>query len=215
MGTVRFTVKNRDVVGNILQEWVGEWLRKERVEFLTNPNTQMPPDFYLDANDKTRSLLEVKSFNYDANPGFDIADFTMYQNEVKTKPWVLDSDYLIFGYTMSDDGVVRIKKLWLKKFWEITSRMDNFPLKVQRKKNVIHKIRPSNFQSEKIQYKNFMSKEDFLSALEEAVYRNPSTHNLAGTWKNEFVENYKKHYGQAIAFERWNEVVEKYPARSK
>ena len=32
---------------------------------------------------------------------------------------MLDVDYLILGYDMSDDGVVTIKDVWLKKVWQI------------------------------------------------------------------------------------------------
>ncbi len=73
-------VKQKDVVDNIMQEWLEEWLRKNNVEFKANANTQMPPDVYLNPDDETKKLVEVKAFNYRATPGFDIADFNMYQN---------------------------------------------------------------------------------------------------------------------------------------
>lgn len=39
---VSIVVKQRDVVGNMLQEWLGGWLEARGIYFRTNPNSQMP-----------------------------------------------------------------------------------------------------------------------------------------------------------------------------
>lgn len=98
LGDVNIIVKQRDVVGNIMQEWLQGWLDKRDIEYAPDTNSQMPPDFYLNPDDKTRNLLEVKAFNRKGSPGFDIADFRMYAEEIRDKPYMLDVDYLIFGY---------------------------------------------------------------------------------------------------------------------
>ena len=116
LGDVNIIVKQRDVVGNIMQEWLQGWLDKRGIDYAPDENSQMPPDFFLNPDDKTRNLLEVKAFNRSSNPGFDIADFRMYAEEILEKPYMLDVDYLIFGYDMSDDGVVTIKDVWLRKY---------------------------------------------------------------------------------------------------
>lgn len=46
LGDVDIIVKQKDVVGNIIQEWLGGWLRKREIEFDVSTNTQMPPDFF-------------------------------------------------------------------------------------------------------------------------------------------------------------------------
>lgn len=115
LGDVNIIVKQRDVVGNIMQEWLQGWLDKRGIEYAPSENTQMPPDFFLNPDDKTKNLLEVKAFNRNRGPGFDIADFRMYEEEIINKPYMLNVDYLIFGYDMNDDGVVTIKDVWLKK----------------------------------------------------------------------------------------------------
>lgn len=97
LGDIDIVVKQKDVVGNIIQEWVLGWLQKRGIEYAPSTNTQMPPDFYLDPDDLTKNLLEVKAFNRTASPGFDIADFRMYQNEIISKPYMLNVDYLIFA----------------------------------------------------------------------------------------------------------------------
>ena len=113
-GGVNIVVKQKDIVGNVIQEWLQGWLDKNKIFYSVNPNSQMPPDFFL-SEDKTKNLLEVKAFNRNASPGFDIADFRMYAQEIINKPYMLHADYLIFGYDMSDEGIVTIKDLWLKK----------------------------------------------------------------------------------------------------
>lgn len=146
MGDVSIRVKRKDVVGNILQEWLEGWLDARNIDFIPNPNTQMPPDIFLDTQDITRGLLEVKAFNREGNPGFDIADFKTFVNELIEKPYHIETDYLIFGYIMDEStGAVTVKDLWLKKVWEITKPMSTWPLTVQYKNNILHKIRPGNW----------------------------------------------------------------------
>lgn len=69
LGDVDIVVKQRDVVGNIMQEWLQGWLEKRGVEYSVNDNSQMPPDFFLNPSDTTVNLLEVKAFNRNASPG--------------------------------------------------------------------------------------------------------------------------------------------------
>lgn len=211
LGDVDIIVKQKDVVGNIIQEWLQGWLDKRGIEYAPSENTQMPPDFFLNPNDKTRDMLEVKAFNRSASPGFDIADFRMYEEEIIEKPYMLDVDYLIFGYDMSDDGVVTVKDLWLKKVWQITRRMNGWAINLQIKQNVVHKIRPGLWYSEnKGNIPMFSCLEDFISAIEETVYQNPKTHENAASWKKNFVASYEKFYGKKLVIPRWSDIESKY-----
>lgn len=216
LGDVDIIVKQKDVVGNIMQEWLQGWFDKHEIAYLPNKNTQMPPDFYLNPQNETTDLLEVKAFNRNASPGFDIADFKMYSEEVIEKPYMLDVDYLIFGYDMSDQGIVTIKDLWIKKVWEITRRMENWPLNLQVKNNVVHKIRPGTWYSTgKQKFKMFSCLEHFLSALEETVYKNPKTHNDAASWKDTFLKSYKRFYDKKIFIPRWQDIENDYVDNSQ
>lgn len=211
LGDVKIVVKQKDVVGNIMQEWLEGWLKKRAVSYSVNTNTQMPPDFYLSPKDKTHNLLEIKAFNSDASPGFDIADFTMYSEEIIREPYMLDVDYLIFAYRMSADGVVTIKNVWLKKVWEITRRMADWPLNLQVKKDVVHKIRPGVWYSQKPRdFKMFSCLEHFLSAMEETVYQNEDTRKKGAQWKNRFLTNYKKFYNKTLVIPKWDEIKDLY-----
>lgn len=215
-GDVDIIVKQKDVVGNIIQEWLQGWLDKRGIEYAPSENTQMPPDFFLNPNDRTRNLLEVKAFNRNASPGFDIADFRMYEEEIIDKPYMLDVDYLIFGYDMSDDGIVTVRDLWMKKVWQITRRMDKWPLNLQIKQNVVHKIRPGVWYSKSPSMPMFKSLEHFVSAIEQTVYQNPKTREVSGTWLTNFLAAYKRFYGKNLKIPRWTEIESEYtPTKEK
>ncbi len=211
LGDVSIIVKQKDVVGNIIQEWLQGWMDKRGIEYALNDNTQMPPDFFLNPENKTEDLLEVKAFNRSASPGFDIADFRMYEEEIIEKPYMLNVDYLIFGYDMSDDGIVTIKDVWLKKVWEITRRMEDWPINLQVKQGVVHKIRPGVWYSDRPgNIPMFTCLEDFISAIEETVYKNPKTHETAANWKKSFIDSYRKSYGVQLNIPRWQDIASKY-----
>lgn len=210
-GDVDIIVKQKDVVGNIIQEWLQGWLDKRGIEYAPSENTQMPPDFFLNPHNLEKGLLEVKAFNRNASPGFDIADFRMYEEEIVEKPYMLDVDYLIFGYDMSEDGVVTVKDLWIKKVWEITRRMEDWAINLQVKQGVVHKIRPGVWYSNKVgKFKMFECLEDFISAVEETVYQNPKTHENASSWKRQFLSSYERYYGKRLSVPRWDDIADKY-----
>lgn len=212
LGDVNIIIKQKDVVGNIMQEWLQGWLDNRGIEYAPSENTQMPPDFFLNPDDKTKALLEVKAFNRNGSPGFDIADFRMYATEIQEKPYMLDVDYLIFGYDMSDEGIVTIKDVWLKKVWQITRRMENYPINLQVKEGVIHKIRPGVWYSKRAtDYSIFDCLEDFISAIEETTFKEPKLRNsIASTWLAVFQKNYKAWCGEELNVPRWNDIKDKY-----
>jgi type II restriction enzyme len=210
LGDVDIVVKQKDVVGNIIQEWLEGWLKKNKIAFASNPNTQMPPDIFLDPEDHTKDLLEVKAFNYSASPGFDIADFKAYAREIVNAPYMLHTKYIIFGYNMSDDGIVTIKDLWLKNVWEICRSMEGWPLNVQYKNKVINKIRPAKWFGSKSRYPMFESLEHYLSAIEETLFGYPDTHEMSVGWRKRVTEAYKNFYGVNLTIPRWEDLDEIY-----
>ena len=217
LGDVDIIVKQKDVVGNIMQEWLQGWLDKNDIEYAPSENSQMPPDFYLNPDDKTKGLLEVKAFNRNGSPGYDIADFRMYAEEIQEKPYMLDVDYLIFGYDMNESGVVSIKNVWLKKVWQITRRMANYPINLQVKDGVIHKIRPGVWYSQKAtDYAIFDCLEDFICAMEETTFKEPKLRDsIASTWLEKFQRNYKARYGHELNVPRWKDIKDKYDLASE
>lgn len=71
-------ISTTDIVGQSLQSWLKQYMLDKNIMFMEMDNTQEFPDFILDPLDKENNLLEVKAFNYNASPGFDIANFESY-----------------------------------------------------------------------------------------------------------------------------------------
>lgn len=200
-GIINFTIKDltisvetKDTVGNLIQEWLKAWLKNQNIDYLENPNTQEFPDFYLNESDRKSGLLEVKTFDWDRGPGFDLANFDSYCNSLLTDAYRLDSDYLIFSYQMVGSEL-SIKNVWLKKIWELATSSSTYPLKVQEKRNVIYNIRPSTWYSERSKFKPFENVEQFLAALNETRYQYPQTRHTNGHWLKNVLKNYEEHTG--------------------
>lgn len=203
-GVINFSLKDltisietKDTVGNLLQEWLKAWMINEKIEFEENINSQIFPDFYLDKHNKKLGLLEVKSFDWDRGPGFDLANFDSYCNSLLINAYRIDSDYLIFAYQM-DGSIITIKNVWIKKIWELACPSGTYPIKVQEKKSVIYNLRPSTWYSERTKFKPFSSKEDFLSAINETRYQYPQTRHTNGHWLKTVVKNYQEHTGTLL-----------------
>lgn len=200
-GEINFVLKDlsikitsRDTVGNLIQDWLKQWMMTQNIDFEVNDNSQVFPDIYLDKHNKKQGLLEIKTFDFDRGPGFDIANFDAYCNSLMTSAYRLDSDYLIIGYKMTGHEIT-IADVWLKKIWEIASSSSTYPVKVQEKKKIIYNIRPNKWYSLKTTFKPFESKELFLKALNETRYQYPATHFNNAHWLNNVKANYAEYAG--------------------
>ncbi|MBQ6776395.1 MAG: NgoBV family restriction endonuclease [Synergistaceae bacterium] len=213
LGDISVAVRRRDVVGEVIQYWLERWLTKSRFDFAPNPIPQMPPDIYLNTEDFHKDWLEVKAFNCANSPRFSIADFNFFVRDLIERPWHLDADYLIFGYEMSEAGDLKISGVWLKKIWEITKVMTKWPLTVQVRGGVINEIRPCSWYAHRTSTKVFESLEDFLSAFEQAIYKNPATSHYAPRWRSRFTRAYQKYYGKEILIPDWESIRPKYITR--
>lgn len=200
-GFINFSLKNltisietKDSIGNLLQEWLKAWMKEYQIDFEENKNTQKFPDFYLNKEDGKKDMLEVKTFDWDRGPGFDLANFDSYCNSLLTDAYRIDSDYLILAYQMNGSEL-SIKNVWLKKIWEISGSSGTYPIKVQEKKNVIYNLRPIIWYSERNRYKPFNSKEEFLAALNETRYQYPQTRPTNAHWLRNVLKSYSQHTG--------------------
>ncbi len=191
------TIKTTDIVGNCIQSWLKQWMIDNNIYCSEPHNTQIFPDFYL-SNETTTNLLEVKAFNYNASPAFDIANFEAYCASLESKAYRLDADYIIFGYTMDNVGSIEIKKVWLKKIWEISGSSTRYALNTQIKRDVIYNIRPvSNFKYDRAPV--FASKETFLTAVYETLcsYRGAERANI---WKENVINSYLEYNNRRLEF---------------
>lgn len=178
---VKRILNDKSAVGLIFQEWLGEWMKENGIYFHCPDNTQEFPDFYLNQSENT-DLLEVKTFFHTANAGFDVANYQAYCSSLVTKPYRIDADYLIFSYDLTN-GIFQIKNMWLKKIWEITGKMSEFPLSVQKKRGVIYNIRPVAWYSPTIT-RVFKTKSEFITALFQSYTQYEVTKEKAVEWKN-------------------------------
>lgn len=158
------TVTSLDVVGSILQNWFEHWLRSNQIPYGVAQHSQSWPDFVL--QDGTE--LEIKAFNSDAGPNFDVANFDAYTRSLQTNAERLLTEHLIFGYK-SVNGIVQITELHLKKIWEITGPSPKNILNLQIKQDVPVNIRPKNWRSPNVEV--FQNRRDFVRALHLALQR--------------------------------------------
>jgi type II restriction enzyme len=197
LNSITVVVKQNDTVGNILQEWLGEYLRSKDVYFRP-PQGQTFPDFYL-SDDDNKHLCEMKSFVSGLGPGFDIANFFGYIDSLKSHGYRLDADYLVFAYTSDDDGVIKINNMWCKKVWEIAGPAGSYPLNCQRKKGQIYNIRPVRWMSKRPNVlKPFASKEEFVAALYKTYLSSNNQRRVTDKWLDDVVNSYEIHSGADI-----------------
>jgi len=197
MSKTSVKINSTDTVGNSIQSWLGQYMTDNKIFHREPSSTQIFPDFYLDSSSNEKGMLEVKCFNYDNTPAFDIANFESYCDSVKEKPYRLNADYIIFGYTMNTTGDITVQKIWLKKIWQIAGKSSTYPLKTQVKRGMIYNIRPEgNFKHGLPS--TFRSEADFIKAIYGTLklYKNAS---FADNWLNTFKSNYRKYYGKDFA----------------
>jgi len=182
-------INTKDSIGHMLQDWIEEWARIKDIYIRPNPSTQEFPDFYLSQSNE-ENLLEIKSYDYDASPNFDIANFETYVYSLLDVPKKLDADYLVFAYTLNN-GQVEIKELWLKKIWELTTNSKEWDLKIQQKKGTIYNIRPVNFASTRQNIAQpFQTKQVFLIAIQSVLDQYDKTSTTHNNWLDMFAKKY-------------------------
>jgi hypothetical protein len=181
-------VNDKSATGNLLQEWIGQWMMLNGVYNRTNPNTQMFPDFYLSSEDSI-DLLEVKTFDYMKSPNFDVAQFDAYTRSLRTQAYKLDADYLILGYSLAN-GVIKINEIWLKKIWEITCASSQYAVRTNVKQGKIHNIRPYNFKSMSNGFQPFNSRVAFVTAIKDTLAKYTGDSNAADEWLRQVGESY-------------------------
>jgi type II restriction enzyme len=194
---ISMQIDSKDSIGNMLQDWLGTWATSQNIYLRANPSTQEFPDFYLsDYNDT--NFLEIKSFDYNASPNFDIANFETYIHSLLVMPKKLDADYIVFGYTLRN-GILTIEKVWLKKIWELTTYSEQWDLRIQQKKGTIYNIRPVNFKSTNPHIAQpFATKLGFLNAIQSVLNQYNKTHLIHNNWLKDFKIIYQTATGNTL-----------------
>ena len=154
---ISIEIDNKDVIGGILQSWFGEWLKVNGFKDIQK-ETQQFPDFQFNGD----IWMELKTFDAEKSPSFDVANFASYIDSLLIKPQRLNSDYLIFSYIVHDSRI-SINDIWIKKVWEITGPSERNILNLQVKRNQPYNIRPKTWYSHNVE--TFNSRREFVNAL--------------------------------------------------
>jgi len=191
LGKLSIELESMDIVGGAIQDWFGEWMKLERIPHSTPQNTQTFPDFILGPGD----YLEIKCFNYEAGPAFDIANYGAYIDSLLVNPERLDASYLIFAYSMTKK-VIKIEEIWMKKIWEIAGPSRTNILEIQKKRGEPVNIRPKKWYVEGI--KNFSTRGEFVAALHKSAlyFKYPRSHT--NDWLDDLNVNYRKKTGRPL-----------------
>lgn len=193
LGNITAKYNGKDAVGDLLQEWLGEWMKSKNYYYRTKENTQEFPDFLLSESD-IKDFLELKTFNANASPAFDIANFDSYCTSLLTIPERIEADYLIFSYKM-EDTELSIDNVWLKKIWEMSSPSGKNPIKLQVKRNQIYNIRPCTWYSKRLKFQPFTNKKDFLNAISKTHNDYPQCDQYKKNWLKIVNKKYFKNTG--------------------
>ena len=193
LGGISAKYNGKDAIGDLLQEWLGEWLKQKNFYFRQPTNTQAFPDFLLTESINS-GFLELKTFNADASPAFDIANFDSYCTSLLIIPERIDADYFIMSYKMVN-AELSIDNIWLKKVWEMTSPSGQDPIKLQVKRNQIYNLRPCTWYSNRLKYVPFENKNDFLIALAETHKLYPQCEQYRTNWLETVKIKYYKNTG--------------------
>ena len=187
-------LKQRDTVGNSLQEWLYAFLESRDIYFRPNQGQTFPDIYFSEADDE--DLCEMKSFYGSAN--FDVANYRSYINSIAEKPYRLNSDYIIFRYDMNEAGDITILDYWCKKVWEITGPAENYALKCQRKNGQIVNIRPCTWYSENAKFPAFGSLEKLLKALYQTQLSVENNTRVVNEWLQKVLDGYNAYFGTNI-----------------
>lgn len=190
-GTISVTFANRnhvyagnDVIGSCLQEWLPDWFEYLGVDIKPGSGTQKFPDFIANFTD-AEYAIEVKAWNINNSPAFDLANFQSFLETTYSSPGKLNAQYFVLGYKPIEDGFSQgftVQKIFLKHIWEITAPTAKYPIGLQVKRGNPYAMRPFNF------YKKpdggFSSKQEFVLAVKEAfeLFPNPALDFNPDTW---------------------------------
>ena len=174
-----------DIIGNSLQEWLPSWFSHLKVDIKPGAHSQEFPDFVANFNG-IKCDIEVKAWNYNNNPAFDIANFHSFVQQTYSSPGKINAYFIILGYTPANDGFSKgftVEKVYLKRICEITNRSRKYPIGLQVKRNSPYAIRPCAFN----RANSFQNKEEFIVAICE-TYKMFPNRNLPFTpqeWKEQ------------------------------
>ncbi len=192
---VKTIVRDKSIVGNVIQEWLRGFMEKNSVGYRLKKNSQEFPDFLMDSTSDTSDLLEIKCFT--KSPNFDVANFQAYARSLLTHAYRLDADYLVFEYGSLGEGIT-IKRVWLKKIWEICGSSERSPLKIQWKQGIPVNIRPAVWYSVNSKFPPFLSRSEFVGSIKKVLDTSSVSAGLQRNWFESVKRLYEQQTGGVL-----------------
>lgn len=189
---VSVDLETKDIIGSVIQEWFESWLLAKKIRFEKPENSQSFPDLVVGHGE----YLEIKAFNWNAGPAFDIANFGSYVESLKSSSDRLKADYIIFGYSMKGSEI-KIENIWCKKVWEITGPSPTNKIELQVKRNQPYNLRPKKWYGVNVSI--FQSAEEFIFALNEACAKFDSPPIWDDQWRVAVEKNFVSKMGIKLA----------------
>ena len=146
VGGIPQVSQSNDIVGNCLQEWLPAWFKDNGLNLTPNPHTQEFPDFIAHFEEGDVAM-DIKCWNYEKRPAFDIANFNSFYKVIYNNPSKLFAKYLTIGYTPNAHGFI-IEYVDVKNLWDILGPSKKYPIGLQVKSGRPYAIRPINFKDE-------------------------------------------------------------------
>lgn len=207
INSLNFSLKNRDIMGGVIQEWFCEYLNSKLIPWSPPAYSQSYPDIILQGN----HYLEIKSFHYEGSLAFDLANFKSLIDDLTINAKRLDSDYIIFAYSIQENiGIEKyiLKNYWIKKIWEMTTvpikeGMTEGLISAQVKRGTIVNLRPYRF--DKYPQKALPDKKSFLIQLaktittfSEQLIKSDTKFKNSEEWMEMVSECYESQTGRSI-----------------
>ncbi|MBT8897298.1 NgoBV family restriction endonuclease [Lactobacillus delbrueckii subsp. bulgaricus] len=154
---------SNDIVGNCLQEWLPEWFEDNGLKIIATDKTQEFPDFTAYFEDEVVPI-DIKCWNYENSPAFDIANFDSFYNVLYNDPKKLFAKYMTIGYVPTKHGFT-IKYTDIKSLAELLGPSKKYPIGLQVKRGRPYAVRPANFK--KKDYKHFENLDELILAVKD------------------------------------------------
>ena len=134
--------------------------------------------------------MDIKAFNINEDPAFDVADGYGFIEDLLVDISKLNADYIIFGYLLDDKGNLIIKEIWSKKIWQLIGKSpkNHITCQIRTLKGKDHsegrlqKFRPYNFHKPRSQKNKFNTLLEFLESLQLLLNYNNGTKSIYSDW---------------------------------
>ena len=135
----KIILRDCNVIGNILEDIFVKEYSEKILSFEKGPK-QESPDFWT-----TNKLYEYEIKCFTKSPGFDIANFNSYIDQLQIPGGVYKkiflTKYLVFEYQISENKIY-IKDFKFLNTWDIMGYNGKNPMTVQNKKGIWYNLRP-------------------------------------------------------------------------